>query len=228
MRTRRFRRFFVYGILLLLFGIGTSVVVGLRVFSVTISANTCVTPRELFDHKRAPLWLWEPYSVDTIRQFPCIKKITTSSKFPSRVLVTIEERVAVLRIMPLAGDQVQPETFLMDNSGFVFRKTDEDGHLPSIFIAQPVTIGDEFKELGALPWDEVLTSVKQGIGTPQKIVYRTPDLEITFDALFLYMPASKALPERLLTAAAIVNHAVQEGKPVRLLDYRFERPVISY
>lgn len=228
MRTRTFRRFFVYGALMLLISVSAGVVVGLRVFSVTLAHNTCATKEQLLDKGRVPLWLWERYAIENMRQFPCIKTITTVSKFPGSIHLTIKERMAVLRIMSLAVPSVQPEAFLMDEDGFVFSKTDKDDHLPSIFIVQPVVIGDEFKEIGALPWDQILENFKRDIGTPQKIVYQKPDLEITFDTLLLYVPASKAIVERLPVVAAIVNQANKDDKPVRLVDYRFERPVISY
>lgn len=171
-------------------------------------------------------------------KYPCVKSVETVKNFPNKVTIIIYFRKPMVNLIPLQSGEASDsgeisETsqsgFLVDEGGRIFASSSALSNIPRLYIFdRKLQVGDKFK-------DNILNNVlltfeeiqKQGFLVRSAILTSNNILEIESGTKII-IGLENDFPKKLASLQLITAQAKIEEKELKLIDLRFDNPVIKY
>jgi len=178
-----------------------------------------------------------------IEHYPFLKKVNITKKIPPGVqfnLFAREPLAAIVRQLQLdkpeasaSADQswlTGNEYFLVDEDGYILRK-DKITNLPLILVqdlpSEPV--GQQIGQKAILKALEIILGLKLNLFEPE--VARINEFNIEFrlkDKVKVIFSIFESAESQINPLQFILNRAKIEGRKIRQIDLRFDKPVVIY
>lgn len=233
-RKRSHKAFLTAAVIAVVFLAGTAFF-SLRINKVELVPNECLSAKDFERLVSKPWWLKGTLGVEKLKAVPCVGEVQIKRVFPGKIIISIQQRVGIVKLRPLLlfeaseSSHVETESFVADSHGYVFRKSQKDEYLPQISIARPVAAGERFEEITKVDWRQLSEVIKEVTGQDAIVnITKGGDLEIQTNQVTFLLSLNNQTFERLKLIPQLVQVASWGGKLVKRIDYRFDRPVVSY
>lgn len=149
-----------------------------------------------------------------------IGQVTIKKEFPGKLILEIKERQPLV-VMP--KDNLY---FFVDKEGIIFSLEKDPRDLPFLEISlQNPKIGSSI-EIKRIKIPQILESLKQE--KILKIIVKNDRIELETNKGSLIILPMAASDKKIRALQMILNRFRIEGKRLRKIDLRFEKPVISF
>ncbi len=150
-----------------------------------------------------------------------LKSLTISKKLPQELVVKVEKRNAQAIIK--AGE----EFFVIDDQGFVLQKTKIRTEIKQDL---PVILIDSFSQTEVAWTANLLEKIKFYLFTPQETkILSSRNIEVKLDkGLLVIFSSQKEMDFQLDSLQFIFSRAKIEGRKIKKIDLRFDKPVVVY
>lgn len=189
--------------------------------------------------------------IDEIQKnFLSFKDVSLQRDYPNRLNLILEARVPVAevviwsassaaRLLPSEGELAAPglnqelkSRLVSDADGYLFAKTASPSGLPliNIFLDREVIVGEKLAEEQvetALKIIEGLESYHLGIAEIGLIGWESIPLRLN-DSTLVIFKTHKEVGEQVAALHAIVTRHRMEKRKARIIDLRYDKPVVKY
>ncbi|MDO8638461.1 MAG: hypothetical protein Q7R43_02720 [Candidatus Daviesbacteria bacterium] len=196
--------------------------------------------------------LTDSFSTETIlKQYPCLQNIKIDRVFPNKIILTTEERQSVIvlqtqeissaltleQVLQVASSSatVSGQLLAVDNRGVIFKNVDqENSQIKLIFLDQKFNLGQTLPESlisAVLKMRDKLKDFQISVNTlwiySKFLVLNSPPI-IILDFNERSSPTDKNIDIQLTALQLILQKAKIDNKELKIIDLRFENPVIKY
>ncbi|MBI4039549.1 FtsQ-type POTRA domain-containing protein [Candidatus Daviesbacteria bacterium] len=214
------------------------------------SSSQCVSEDQIKD--AAGAWGKSFFTIDTsdlsqkiLNKFIVIKSVEIKKDWPDQLILTVECRKPLLQVIKAnlpglnikeassSADIVIPgnpgAVLLADVQGVIFKtQPNLDLSLPVFLIEEELSIGsklDSIAQKAAI--DAIETSQQEGFFS-QSVVFLDDLIQVNFSNGMIVKMNKAPLPNKLSDLDLILKKIKLDGKQVRLIDLRFDKPIIVY
>ncbi len=194
----------------------------------------------------------DSFSTDTIlKQYPCLQNIKIERVFPNKIILILEERQSVVilqtqeisppvnleTVLQIASSSatISGQLLAVDNKGVIFKNVgQESSQIKLIFLNQKFSVGQTLPESLisiVLKMRDKLKDFQISVNTlwifSKVIVANSPPI-IILDFNERSSPMDKKIDIQLTALQLILQKAKIDNKELKIIDLRFENPVIKY
>lgn len=181
----------------------------------------CETAERLLLGKRIFLSNQQAIASEVYRKFLPIGKVIVEKKYPQTVVAIINERKPVAKVANPGG-----AFYLIDDEGVVFAQADSGGSSLSEVL---LDLGEEVS-LGSIVSSDILELILLEDPKILQIKYvRATSVELKSDEVPLILfSRQKEVSEQIRSLQTVWQKYKIEGKALKKIDLRFDKPVVEY
>jgi len=169
----------------------------------------------------------EAVKKEIFREKPTLKAVKIKKKLPNKLIFELKEREGIVAL-GLEGEQ---GFYIVDSEGVLLAKT-KNSSLPLILLSQPIglDIGQKIEEEEILRAINFLTNLRLNLFEPKQARIISPfSLEVLLKGdVTLLFSLKKEAQIQLDSLQFIFSRSKIEGKTIRKIDLRFDKPVLTY
>jgi cell division septal protein FtsQ len=176
-------------------------------------------------------------------RYPFVKGIKIIKKFPPELqfnLFTREPLAAIVKQLQFSQSEASAsadqswltgnEYFLVDEEGYILRK-DNITDLPLILVQElpSESIGQQVGQKAVLKALEIITGLKLNLFEPEVALVNDFNIEFKLkDKVKVIFSAFDSTDSQINPLQFILSRAKIEGRKIRQIDLRFDKPVVIY
>jgi len=164
---------------------------------------------------------------EILREKPTLKEVKIKKKLPNKLIFELKEREGIVALGLEGGE----DFYIVDSEGVLLTKAKES-NLPLILLSQPIglDIGQRVEEEEILRAINFLTNLRLNLFEPKLARIISPfsgEVLVKGDVTLLFS-LKKEAQIQLDSLQLIFSRSKIEGKTIRKIDLRFDKPVLTY